>query len=143
MPRLQQHQILNPCARLGIDLAPPEINWIINLPTVKLLKKLFFVVFLGPHSQHREVPRPGVELELQLLVYATAMAMRDPSCLCELHCSSQPLTHWARSGIRPTPSWILVGFLTCRAVTGTPRIISLVFPISDILEGHQQFLKLG
>ena len=35
-----------------------------------------------------EVPRLGVELELQLLVYATATAMWDPS-LCNLHHSSQ------------------------------------------------------
>ena len=28
-----------------------------------------------------EVPRLGVELELQLLAYATATAARDPSCL--------------------------------------------------------------
>ena len=26
-----------------------------------------FFIFLGPHSQHMEVPRLGVELELQLL----------------------------------------------------------------------------
>ena len=44
-----------------------------------------------------EVPRPGVELELQLLAYATATL--DPSCIYELHCSLQqcqilnPLSH--------------------------------------------------
>ena len=36
-----------------------------------------------------EVPRLGVELELQLLGYITATAMQDPSCTCDLHCSSQ------------------------------------------------------
>ena len=34
--------------------------------------------FLWPHLLHMEVPRLGVELELQLLVYATATAMPDP-----------------------------------------------------------------
>ena len=34
-----------------------------------------------------EVPRPGVESELQLLVYATATATPDPSRICDL-CSS-------------------------------------------------------
>ena len=36
---------------------------------------LFFLgLFLGPHSQHMEVPRLGVQLQLQLLAYATATA---------------------------------------------------------------------
>ena len=37
-----------------------------------------------------EVPRLGVESELQLLAYATATATTtwDPSCICELHHSS-------------------------------------------------------
>ena len=32
-------------------------------------------VFLGLHPQHREVPRLGVKLELQVLVYTRATAM--------------------------------------------------------------------
>jgi len=32
-----------------------------------------------------EVPRLGVESELQLLAYTTATAMPDPSCVCSLH----------------------------------------------------------
>ena len=36
----------------------------------------FFLVFLGPHLQHMEVPRLGVEVELQLPAYATATAKR-------------------------------------------------------------------
>ena len=32
-----------------------------------------------------EVPRLGVELELQLLTYTTATAMQDPSRVCNLH----------------------------------------------------------
>ena len=43
---------------------------------------LFFLLlifcFLGPHPQHMEVRRLGVESELQLLTYATATAMSDP-----------------------------------------------------------------
>ena len=38
--------------------------------------------------QHVEVPRLGVELELQLPAYTTATAMRDSSCNCNLHHSS-------------------------------------------------------
>ena len=45
-----------------------------------------------------KVPRLGVDLELQLLDYATATctAMRDPSCICVLHQSS-----WQRWILNP------------------------------------------
>ena len=36
-----------------------------------------------------EIPRPGVESELELLAYATAMAMPDLSCIFDLHRSLQ------------------------------------------------------
>ena len=61
----------------------------------------FFVclfVFLGPHPWHMEVPRLGVELELQLPAYTTA------------HGNAGPLTHWARPGIEPAFSWMIDSF---------------------------------
>ena len=36
-----------------------------------------------------EVPRLGVESELQLPVYATGTAMRDPILICDLHDGSR------------------------------------------------------
>ena len=42
------------------------------------MKGFFFFlssVFLGPHLWYMEVPRLGVELELQLLAYTTATAI--------------------------------------------------------------------
>ena len=45
-----------------------------------------FIFFLGPHM---EVPKLGVELDLQLLVYTTATAMPDLSHIYNLHQSSQ------------------------------------------------------
>ena len=52
-------------------------------------KFLFFIIYLfiilflllEPHLWHMDVPRLGVESELQLLVYATATATQDPK-LC-------------------------------------------------------------
>ena len=38
----------------------------------------FFFFFLGPHPLHMEVPRLGVELELQLPAYVTATATPAP-----------------------------------------------------------------
>ena len=50
--------------------------------------KFFFLVFLGPNLQHMEVPRLGVDLELQLLAYTTATATWDLSGVCNLYRSS-------------------------------------------------------
>ena len=38
-------------------------------------------VFLGPHPQHMEVPRLGVERELQLPAYTTATATESKQSL--------------------------------------------------------------
>ena len=46
--------------------------------------------------RHMEVPRLGVESELQLPAYATATAMPDLSYICDLHhssCNAGSLTH--------------------------------------------------
>ena len=44
-----------------------------------------YVFILGLHLWHMEVPRLGVELELQLLAYTTATAILDPSRICDIH----------------------------------------------------------
>ena len=49
----------------------------------------FFFDFLGSYLWHMEVPRLGVQPELQLPACATATAMKDLSCVFELHQSSQ------------------------------------------------------
>ena len=58
---------------------------------LKMGSLFFFLVFvfLGPHRQHMEGSRLGVELELQLLAYTTATATLDPSRICDLHHSSR------------------------------------------------------
>ena len=56
---------------------------------LRILMAFFLLnVFLGPHPQHMEVPRLGVESELQLFAYPTATAMPDPSHSFNLHHSS-------------------------------------------------------
>ena len=39
--------------------------------------------------------------------------------------NTRSLTHWARTGMEPTSSWILVRFITHWATTGTPQAIFL------------------
>ena len=74
---------------------------------------IYLFVFLGPHLRHMEVPRLGVESELQLLAYTIATARRDPSHICNLQHSLQQ--HWILSPLREArdqicnlmvPSWI-------------------------------------
>ena len=58
--------------------------------------------------------RLSVKSELQLLVYTIDTAKPDPSFICtptpQLVAMSDPLTHWARPGIKPASSWILFRF---------------------------------
>ena len=64
----------------------------------------YFFVFLGPHLQHMEIPRIQA-------ASATNTAV---------HGNSGSLTHWARRGIIPASSWILVRLIKCWTTTGTP-----------------------
>ena len=79
--------------------------------------------FLELQVWHMEVPRLGVELELQLLAYSTAIATWDPSLVCTIHHSSQ----WSRilkplskardqTHILMDTSWVCY----CWVTTGTP-----------------------
>ena len=49
-------------------MGPNAVGW------AWFLGLFFFFGFLGPHLQQREVPRLGVESELQLPGYSTATA---------------------------------------------------------------------
>ena len=64
----RQHQVLNPLSHQG---TPSNCHF-----------------FLGLHPWHMEVPKLGVELELQQPAYATAIAMPDPNSVCDLHHSA-------------------------------------------------------
>ena len=59
---------------------------------VCVIVSVFFFIFyffvLGLHLWHMEVPRLGVELELQLLPYTTDTTTCDLSHICVLHQSS-------------------------------------------------------
>ena len=106
------------------SLSPPVRSC--KVPTVMYP---FFGVCLEPCPRHMEVPRLGVQLELEPLAYTTATATRDPSHIFDLHHSSQQ--HWIlnplseardRTGNLIVPSWIHFHCTT----TGTPCIHSKV-----------------
>ena len=88
------------CSVIVTELPPRQ------LVSLFLFLLSFFLFFLfGPHLSHVEVPRLGVESELQLVAYTTATATPDPDCICILYHSSQqrhilnPLSE-ARDGTR-------------------------------------------
>ena len=84
----------------------------------------FFLVFLGPHPRHMEVPRPGVKSELQLPAYTTGTATRDPSRVCNLHHGSQQCRIFnPLSGARDWTRNLMVSSRIhfCCAMMGTPK----------------------
>ena len=64
-----------------------SMGTVISIPNLFFFP-VFFFFFLGPHPCHMEIPRRGVQLELQLRAYTAATASRDPSSVCDLYHSS-------------------------------------------------------
>ena len=104
---------------------------------------LVVFIFLGPDLLRMEVPGLGVKSELQLLAYATATAMQNPSHICNLNHSS-----WQYHILNPLSrardqTWVLmhasrVCFLW--ATTGTPHgIFILFYPIIYLLNNLYNF----
>ena len=73
--------------QLGLGTEDLELLLSFLSPVHQTYVILFF--FAGPHPQHTEGPRLGVESERQLLAYTTATATPDPSRICDLYRSSQ------------------------------------------------------
>ena len=95
-----------------------------------------FFAFLGPHLWHMEVPRLGVESELQLPAYTAATATSDLSCVCDLHhtahSNGKSLTQWARPGIKPVFSLILSTLGTTKPQWELPHSLFFIqFHVSD------------
>ena len=84
-----------------------------KLDSLRALEQSFslsLLSLLGLHLRNKELPRPGVGLELQLPAYATW----DLSCIRNLHHSSwqhQILNPLSGARDEPTSSWILIGSL--------------------------------
>ena len=73
-----------------------------------------------------EVPRLGVNSELQLLVYATATAMPDLSRVYDLHHSSCRILNPLRDARDRTLDLTVPGQVRfCRATMGTPKHLEL------------------
>ena len=85
----------------------------------------FFFCLFGPHLWHIEVPRLGVESELQLRltprpqyhqIWATFVTY------AAAYSNTKSLPAQSSQGIEPTSSWRLCPILTCWAIKETPRM---------------------
>ena len=99
-----------------------QVSWVF------LVFFVCFLFFLGPHPQHMEVSRLGVKSELWLLTYTTATATSDPSCVCNLHHSSQQPTERGQGSNR------------C-AMTGTPCITSFNVIFKRLFKAYLLLLR--
>ena len=87
MQLMKQRTMSNICTHLRSAVTPCTVVtlWVNDFyPLSRLMTPFFY----GPHPEHMEVPRLGVELELHLLAYTTATATPDPGCIYDLHHSS-------------------------------------------------------
>ena len=76
-----------------------------------------------------KVRRLGVQWELQLPAHTTATATPASVTYNAAHSSAGSLTHWARPGIEPASSWILV-------ISAVPQKLPVFFVISVWLESE-------
>ena len=111
----------------------PEVRWYMSILFYlciyfySFLSLLFFCFFfgfcpffLGLHPQHMEISRLGVELELQPMLQLQQCGIwAVPATCTTAHGNTGSLIHWARAGIQPASSWILVRFINRWATTGT------------------------
>ena len=67
----------------------PKTWFIFNFIHLFTYLFIYLICFLGPHAEHMELPRLGIELELQPLASTTATATRDLSHVWDLHHSSR------------------------------------------------------
>ena len=97
-----------------------------------LLHIFYFIIiiigFLGLLPRHMEVPRLGLQSELQLLVYTTATATQDPSRICHLHHSSwqcQSLNSLSKARNQTRNLMVSNQIRFCCFMTGTPGLLHI------------------
>lgn len=98
-----------------------ECNFI--LFSLSYLFFFFFLQFLGPHLQHTEIPRPGVESECSRQPMPQPQKHRiwaESVTYTTAHGNLQILNPLSEARDGTPSSWILVRFVNCWATKGTP-----------------------
>ena len=87
----------------------------------------FFFFFLGLYLWHVEVPRLGGWIKAAAAgLHDSHRNARSEPCLWltqPLQATKDPSPTEQGQGVEPTSSWILVRFLTCWTITGTPCLL--------------------
>ena len=81
-----------------------------------------------------EVPRLGINSELQLPAYTTATATPDPRLLCDLHHSSRQrriLNPVSEPGMEPASSWIFVRFVSTEPQRELPNNFNILMGLAE------------
>ena len=92
---------------------------------------------LGPLLWRMDVPRLGVESELQLPAYSTATAMLDPSLICDLHHSSRQhriLNPLSKARDETCILWDASWVCYCCTTTGTPSNFIYLHELIELIE---------
>ena len=144
-PQLWQHQILNLLCQAEDQICVQcsshcQCCWTIVGTYTFLIFILYIFLsfgFSGPYPWHMEVPRLGVESELQLPVYTTDTATWDLNHVCNLHHST-----WQHGILNPLSKasdqiHVLMdtgGFLNHWATTGTSTLYNFDTNIKSIFQ---------
>ena len=108
-------RLLHKQGRFRPGMLPSTLNVLMRFCFV-----LFYFSFLGPHPGHVEVPRLGVESELQLPATAIATATWDLSLVCNLHRQHQILDPLSKARDRTQVLMDTSQIHFRRTTTGTP-----------------------
>ena len=79
---------------------------------------LFYFDFLGPHPWNMEVPRGRIK--------DTAAGLHHS------HSNARSLTHWSRSGIEPTTSWILGSLPLSHSGNSSNSVFSFLYKLHTV-----------
>ena len=108
---------------------------------------IYLFLLLRAESRHMDVPRLGVESELQLPACTTATAMPDPSRTCNLHHSSQQHRITDLLSKARNCTCILMDTSEIRfrcTTTGTPNILDFKrCYIWEVVPYHREWISNG
>ena len=143
----QQCWILNPLSEARDWtynlIVPSQIRFHCTMVGTLNFIKFFFLIsfFSQPHLRHMEVPKLGIELELQLPAYTTATAILDLSYICDLGCSQilNPLseardwTHILMDTSRVLTFWATTGTLLLHILVNISESKAILCHHSDVI----------
>ena len=104
----------------------------------------FFSFFFRATPVAYESSQARGQIGAAAAAHTTQLQQPDPSRVCDLMATLDPLTHWVRSGIEPVSSWPPVGFITSKPMMGAPpysfKLLSTVLLLALLISASVFFL---